>query len=154
FSSTYNSDGTLASTDLPATGDLPAETLNYHYNELGQPTTMSGKDTYVYGTTYSKFGEPAQRTLGARGQRVWLTNYYEEGTRRLQEAFTERESATGVQLGNVTYGYDPAGNVTKAVDAPQDVSGTTPPTNSSTKAPADAPPSDTQCFQYDYLHRL
>ena len=137
FGATYNEDGTIATSTMPAAGSLPAETLTYGYDAFGNPTTLSGAATYVSGTSYTDMSELGQLILGTTGKRLWMTNTYEIGTRRLTNIHTKRE-ATGAVQGNVTYTYDAIGNVKQIVDAPS----------------ATGVPKDTQCFTYDYLRRL
>jgi RHS repeat-associated protein len=133
---TYRADGSPASTALPALGDLPAETLVFGYDSLGQPSTMQGgTSTYIAATTYTALNERAQVELGKTGARVWQTTSYEEGTRRLTRLLTEREQAGNVRVDEVTYAYDQAGNVTRVADA----------------LPGSA--TDTNCFTYDHLQR-
>ncbi len=116
----YKVDGSPATTVLPAVGGLAAERLSHSYDERGQPYTLGTNlptDTYlVDGTGYTRFGELA--TIGRRhagGPTVDTVRFYEEGTRRLARALAMRETAPSV-LADVTYGYDPAGNVTKMAD--------------------------------------
>lgn len=132
---TYRADGSPASTKLPGLGDLPAETLVYGYGPLGLPSTLTGLSTYVGSTAYTALNESAQVALGAVGRRVWESTYYEEGTRRLSRLLTEREVAGSSAVDDLSYVYDPAGNVTRMADA---LAGSA---------------ADTQCFAYDHLRR-
>ncbi|MEU8609547.1 RHS repeat-associated core domain-containing protein [Actinoplanes sp. NPDC048791] len=136
---TYNIDGSPETITSPAAGDLTAETLRYGYNARGMPTFLTGTSGYVRDTTYSDFGEALQYTLGTStaSKYTWLTQAYEEGTRRLQNSRVDREAVTGTDT-NATYAYDAAGNITSIADQPS---------QTGTKA-------DVQCFQYDYLRRL
>jgi RHS repeat-associated protein len=135
---TYRPDGEVDSTTLPAMGGLPQETERVGYNSLGMPTTLAGASTYVTATGYTEYGELAQLTLNAGGKSLYRDFRYETGTRRLASAATRRE--TGAQLiSNVSYGYDPAGNVVRMSDTPD---------------PATGEAADTQCFHYDTLRRL
>ena len=138
-SSTYNLDGTVNTTTLPAVGGLLAETLTYGYNELGMLTTLSSNlGTYVNATTWSKLGAVLQRRYGNIGSRVIADFTYEDGTNRLQRAKTDVERATDTTQSDIAYSYDDAGNITRVADTP----------------PAATAPSDTQCYHYDYLRRL
>jgi len=131
---TYNPDGSPATITLPAAGDLKAEQLLYRYDELGEPTTMfSSLTNYVYARTYDFDGTMTQRVLGPYGTRLAEDYLYDPGTRRMTGATATPELKTAVA--NLAYTYDPAGNITKAVDT----------TNND---------PDTQCFGYDYLDRL
>jgi len=135
---TYNPDGTVKTSTLPAAGQLAAETLTYGYNELGMLTTLSSPlASYVAATTWNKLGSVQQRTYGSVGNRVTRTHSYEEGTERLSRAKTDIERLAATQA-DVGYNHDPAGNVTRIADTP----------------PAANAPSDVQCFRYDHLRRL
>ncbi|HTM84194.1 MAG TPA: RHS repeat-associated core domain-containing protein, partial [Mycobacterium sp.] len=137
--STYNLDGTVNTSTLPAVGGLTAETLSYGYNELGMLTTLSSNlGTYVNTTTWSKLGAVSQRRYGNTGKRIVADFTYEDGTNRLLRAKTDIELAANATQSDINYSYDPAGNITRVADTP----------------PAAAAPSDTQCYGYDYLRRL
>ncbi|MEH0974043.1 RHS repeat-associated core domain-containing protein [Micromonospora sp. CPCC 205546] len=145
FSSTFNVDGSLASRGMPSTnGDLPAETLSYTYDALGQATTMTSlydatNLSYVAGTNYNALGQLDQLTLDTddtAGGRVWHKFTHELETGRLTGVRVDRDTVSPNILSDVRYTYDNAGNITKAVDA------------------APNPVDDTQCFTYDYLRRL
>ncbi|WP_433434857.1 RHS repeat-associated core domain-containing protein [Nonomuraea sp. CA-141351] len=133
---TYAADDSLASETLPRLGTLAQETITYDYTSLGQLDTAKGAQTYVAQTTYTALGETAQLELGTNDKRLWRTTYYEDGTRRVSETLTEREQSGGVMVNDLTYGYDPAGNVTRITDR----------TAGSAR--------DTQCFATDYLRRI
>jgi RHS repeat-associated protein len=136
----YKIDGHLAHTsyaELPSV--LPAESVAYTYDDLGQVKTSSGgydgeTFDYVTDTTYTRYGELARTQLGDPGKRVWLSRYYDTHTRRLQRTIMDAEVPTPMQA-DVNYGYDPFGNITSVTD----------------KAPGN---EETQCFRYDYLQRL
>jgi RHS repeat-associated protein len=132
---TYRADGSPSSTALPQLGDLPAETVNYGYSPLGLPSSLTGAATYLGSTTYTALNEPSQVALGATGKRVWQSTYYEEGTRRVSRLLTEREVTGSSAVDDLSYVYDPAGNVTRQA---QTLAGTA---------------ADTQCFGYDALRR-
>jgi hypothetical protein len=109
----YNLDGTFQVTSDPAAGGLPAESLEYGYNDLSMPTTLSGATGYVQNTSYSKLGGVTQLTLGVSSSDTvkWLqiTNTYEDGTRRLQrELVTDDAQSAPVQ--DTSYTYDDAGH--------------------------------------------
>ncbi|WP_173073577.1 hypothetical protein [Phytohabitans rumicis] len=141
-SSTYKVDGTLATTTVPAiggTGGLPAETLTYGYDALGKPATLStsiGSTSYVSATSYTQFGEVSDTTLrNASGPVVDLLRSYEDGTHRLARSWMTRQTNPAT-LSDLTYTYDPAGNIAKTAEV---------------SAVAGA---ETQCYGYDYLRRL
>jgi len=140
YSSTigYNLDGTVQVTSAPAVGGLPAESLEYGYNDLSMPTTLSGTTGYVQDTSYSKLGDIGQVTLGVSSadSAKWLqiTNTYEDGTRRLKrELVTDDTHTAPVQ--DTSYVYDDAGNPIK------------------TATHADGT-DDVQCYRYDGHDRL
>ncbi|ACU98272.1 RHS repeat-associated core domain-containing protein [Saccharomonospora viridis] len=121
---------------MPAAGGLDSEAIGYEYNELGLPTETYGWDTYAQEHLYSPYGETLRLTIGEGGQRAWVTNYFTEGTRRLDQTILDRNTETGYRVADRHYSYDPAGNITRIANAPKDG------------------PQDVQCFAYDYLRRL
>ncbi|NUT52908.1 MAG: type IV secretion protein Rhs [Saccharothrix sp.] len=136
----YNPDGSLAALGLPKAGNLPAETVMHTYDDLGLPEQTSGADgnTTVFiasATEYTRYGEFSQVTLGSAGQRAWISNYYEDGSRRLKTSIVDAEVPTPMQA-KVDYTYDAAGTITGISDAP---TGAVP---------------DHQCFRHDHLQRL
>ncbi|WP_239152359.1 polymorphic toxin-type HINT domain-containing protein [Virgisporangium aliadipatigenens] len=135
FSSTFNDDGSPASTTMPAAGGLPAETLSFGYNEFSLPTTTTGLAPYVTGTTYTAYAEPSALQLSDGTTWVQHRYYYDQATRRPTNTLT-RTQTSNTPIVNASYTYDPAGNLTKVSDSPT------------------GQPTDTQCFWYDNLRRL
>jgi len=142
---TYKTNGAVATSTTPtvggvAVGGLPAETLTYTYNSVGQPTGLSGLQTYVASTAYTYDGQLAQQILGTAGKQVRHTYTYETDTRRLQasQVDTENQSALGTWVDKATdeYGFDQAGNVQWMATK-----------NNAVRDQA-------ECFDYDYLRRL
>ncbi|MFF1681929.1 polymorphic toxin-type HINT domain-containing protein [Streptomyces sp. NPDC058256] len=134
----YKPDGSVDEVGLPAAGDLPAETVTTGYTATGLPSfTLGDKTDYARETRYSNYGEVLQLTLGtdSADKYTWLTNTYEEGTRRLERARIDREIVKTPDS-DIAYGYDASGNIQKIADTPE---GKT---------------ADVQCFAYDYLRRL
>lgn len=131
--------GALLSSQSPAAGGLAAERVSTFYNDLGAPIKTGGLKTYVNEHIYSKFGETLRLTLGSdqSPDQLWLTNYFEEGTRRLEQSIVDRSRDTDYRIANQKYSYDTGGNVTRIADEPSDRSAW-----------------DTQCFRYDTLRRL
>ena len=138
----YNQDGSLATTRLPAVGDLGLETLTTGYNALGRPSTMDTSlggtlvakpDANTPGTEYTSFGEVGAIHLrNNAGPRADVARRYETDTRRLSQIWTTK--ATGVNnVADVRYNYDNAGNVNKISDLTS---------------------GDTQCFGTDHLQRM
>ncbi|MCQ9129798.1 polymorphic toxin-type HINT domain-containing protein [Streptomyces hilarionis] len=138
YTSTYNRDGTLQTSGLPAIGDLPAEVLTYTYDALQRPKTMKGTtDSYVTDTVYNRNSQLQQLELftGGSGKKVWQTYGYETGTDRLTRSVVDVYGATAPAKDS-TYSYDQAGNVLSIADT----------ANSATP--------DVQCFAYDSRQRL
>jgi RHS repeat-associated protein len=143
YNHTYNPDGSPKSTSIPETNTgLPTETLTYGYTALGAPTSLDSlygtqNLSYIENADYNALGELDQvdRYTGSGGH-VYTSYTRELDTGRLTGVRTDRDSVTPATLADTSYQYDPAGNITKVVDAAPD--------------PAD----DTQCFTYDQLRRL
>jgi RHS repeat-associated protein len=115
-SQTYNVDGSIATTSLPAVGGLPAETINYSYDTSGAPTTMSSSlMTYVWRTFYYPWGDPYELDHGNAGT-VQETLLREEDTQRLWQIWTTTGDPTNntawTTLFDRGWDHDPAGNVT------------------------------------------
>jgi RHS repeat-associated protein len=131
----YKADGSVGGRTYAEIGGLPAETLTYTYDDLGQLQTASGgydgeTVDYVTATTYTSYGELARTRLGSPGKQVWLSNYYETNTRRHTRSIVDAEVANPKQS-DVHYAYDSYGNITSIADT-----------------------ADVQCFRYDYVQRL
>ncbi|MET8824954.1 polymorphic toxin-type HINT domain-containing protein [Streptomyces sp. NPDC004610] len=139
FETTYRLDGSVASTREPAAGGLAGELISATYNNAGMQTGLSGTSGYLLAADYTALGQVGQLQLGtstAQGtKRVFLTNTYETGTRRLQTASVDDQTRGAVQ--DLTYSYDAAGNVTAISDSANVGTGT-----------------DNQCFTYDGHRRL
>ncbi|WP_254712250.1 polymorphic toxin-type HINT domain-containing protein [Streptomyces sp. TRM64462] len=133
YTSTYNSDGTLQGSTVPAAGDLPEEGLLYGYDELQRPTSMSG---YVTNAIYSNQSHLQQLELfTGSGKKVWQTYAYEQGTDRLTRSLVDVYGAPApVKQSN--YSYDQVGNVLSIADT------------------ANTATPDVQCFRYDTRQRL
>ncbi|WP_018352499.1 RHS repeat-associated core domain-containing protein [Longispora albida] len=136
---TYNQDGTALSQRIPAAGDLAVETLGYGYDGMGRPVTLDSgygtraKTTLVAGSTYTSFSELGTYSLrNEGGNTVDITRHYEEGTRRLDQIWTSKQTGPAT-ISDVRYSYDLAGNVS---------------------AISDLTSGDNQCFRSDYLQRL
>jgi RHS repeat-associated protein len=141
FTAAYRVDGTVAQTGSPAVGGLPSEIVSYTYNATGQQLTARGTTGYLQGAAFSPQGDLRQLRLGkdgTAGKQAYITNTYENGTRRL----------TGIQVTDDVHSYplqdliftqDDAGNVTSIFDNTT-LGGTTKP--------------DHQCFAYDGYSRM
>ncbi|MFE9641031.1 RHS repeat domain-containing protein [Nocardiopsis alba] len=140
FRTTYYPDGSVQAIDMPAAGALRAEGVKHGYDELGNPTTLSGADHIVTETVYSKIGNLAQRefhrgVLGA--DKTWQNFNFDQKTNRLAYASVVPQMGQG-SLSTQTYDYDDRGNLLSINDEPT--------------GPERA--SDVQCFDYDHLRRL
>ncbi|MGW5723225.1 RHS repeat-associated core domain-containing protein [Amycolatopsis sp. NPDC003865] len=142
FPITYDPNtGQVATVTSPAKGGLPQETVYRGYDALGALTTSSAatpsgtSTTLVSETDYNPFGQVLRTNYAAATdpKQVSTTNTYEDGTNRFASTLTVRATTTNNVVTNRTYGYDPAGDITKV---------------------ADTPTADNQCFGYDYLQRL
>ncbi len=133
----YTETGLPQTISYPAAGTLAPETLRYSYDADGQViSAQTGLATLLTAASYTPYGEPSQLTLSATsGKQLTQTFFYEEGSRRLLRARTDRNVSTP-SLADVNYSYDPAGNVTRIADTPAGGN------------------ADTQCFRYDHLRRL
>ncbi|MFB7091644.1 RHS repeat domain-containing protein, partial [Streptomyces sp. NPDC056296] len=131
FETHYNIDGTLKQTKDPALGGLPAETVGYDYNDLGNLTEIG---TYLTKIDYSALTEPQMLTMGTGEDQVYIANRYEEGTGRLTRSYTQDQTHP-YQLQDLNYSYDQTGNVTSISD---------PTTLGSTSS------AETQCFVSDH----
>jgi RHS repeat-associated protein len=138
-SMTYARDGNLASMSLPAAGDLAAEKVEYAYNALGEPTSLSSATggAYVSGAIRTAYGELARLSLTRTDAVGWQSFSYEDGTRRLSTMKVQRSGQTTTDA-DLAYSYDAAGNVTQIADRP-------------TRSGAVA---DVQCYAYDGLRRM
>ncbi|WP_406490644.1 hypothetical protein OHB06_01065 [Streptomyces sp. NBC_01604] len=134
-STTYNIDGTVQSTSMPAVAGLPAETVTNSYNDLGMLTGTDGMTDYVQNIGYSPYGEIEETRLGTStgAKQLQILNRYEDGTRRLTNTHSVDQTNTGY-TSDVDYVYDATGNVKSVTDK--------------------ANGTDTQCFAYDGYRRL
>ncbi|MEH1129520.1 RHS repeat-associated core domain-containing protein [Micromonospora sp. CPCC 206061] len=136
----YNPDGSIAGESYPAAGGMFAEEVFHTYDDTGRPlTTYGGPDgqtvTYAASTDYTRYGEMQRLQLGTGSKRVWLSQYYDTSTRRLDRVIVDAEVPAPMQS-DVHYEYDDIGNVTSIADTPL------------------AQTADRQCFRYDHLRRL
>ncbi|MFF0201483.1 RHS repeat-associated core domain-containing protein [Streptomyces sp. NPDC005017] len=132
---TYNIDGTVQSTSMPAVAGLPAETVTNSYNGLGMITGTDGMTDYVQNVGYSPYGEIEETRLGTStgAKQLQVLNRYEDGTRRLANTHTVDQTNAGY-TSDIDFVYDATGNVKSITDK--------------------ANGKDTQCFAYDGYRRL
>jgi RHS repeat-associated protein len=134
----YNADGTVAATTLPAIGGLPKETLTFTYTAAGLPATLGGLTSYLVGSTYDPLGRATQNML-SDGTKTLVKDYvHDPATGRLTRQVVWGETAPQV-LADRNYSYDAAGNVTAIADK---------------LAQYGAGSDDNQCFRHDHLRRL
>ena len=149
FNTSYETAQTWTKTGLPATntmaastntsgGGMPAETLTYSYDSLGNAAGMSGINAYVSGATYTPYGEPSQYVLGVNDQTATVNYDRNPQTRQITDITLTGQTATP-QIDRLQYTFDPAGNLTKSVE---------------TQGGAATGPKQTQCFAYDALRQL
>ncbi|MFE0733108.1 polymorphic toxin-type HINT domain-containing protein, partial [Streptomyces antibioticus] len=137
FTTTYNQDGTVRTSGLPAVGDLPAENVTYTYDELQRPTTMTGSTPYVTRTSYTDKSQLKELELySGGGKKVQQTFLYEKGTDRLTRSVTGVVGSTTGSARDASYSYDQVGNVLSVADT------------------ANTSALDVQCFAYDGRRRL
>jgi RHS repeat-associated protein len=138
-SNSYNLTGTLDSyTDgVPATVNLPQETIAYTYDAFDRPISVAGVNTwsYVSKLSYTEFDEPYQYTYGTTGNFAQQTLNYDDQTHRLTDSTTVTQSGAAI-ADKTSYAYQPSGNVTKITDK------------------LETGATDTQCFTYDWAQRL
>ncbi|MFI7217964.1 RHS repeat domain-containing protein [Micromonospora maritima] len=136
----YHPDGSPATTDLPAKGGLPAETVTNTYTDQGYLTGVTGLATYLASTQYYWHGAVKQQILGSGTKRARFTTTIDDATGRLTayQAETENQTTPGTWDEKLTekYTFDPAGTITSITE-----------TSANTVVA-------NQCFDYDYLQRL
>ncbi|MER7754510.1 polymorphic toxin-type HINT domain-containing protein [Kitasatospora sp. NPDC097643] len=128
--------GTLKTTDLPAAGGLPAETVYYSYTDTGLlQTANTADDTLVADVSYDALSRPVRTVVGPPGLQTVNTTQYDWATGRVINSFLDRQNGN-VAVDQAGYTYTASGRLT------------------SVSTVQDAQATDTQCFSYDYLGRL
>ncbi|HEX4725302.1 MAG TPA: RHS repeat-associated core domain-containing protein, partial [Pseudonocardiaceae bacterium] len=138
----YNLTGTLANQqDSPSAG-LPAENIQYGYDQLGQPDSLTSANwTYVNAVGYTTLGQPALYTLGG-SPTVQVSESYDPQTQALTDVRTA-DSLSSAVVDDTTYGYGTP-SVSKGANLLM----------STTDQQNGGATTDTQCFGYDYATRL
>jgi YD repeat-containing protein len=132
---TYAPNGQQLTTQLPALGDLPAETVTYNYDALSRPLDSVGLRFLVANTRYDEYGRPVMIDMGASfSNRVY--HDYDEPTGRVTNTSLNRFNTNMLEM-STAFTYDAAGNTLSAIDRPEGGFAT-----------------DAQCFTYDGLRRL
>ncbi|MBR7828697.1 hypothetical protein KDK95_20480 [Actinospica sp. MGRD01-02] len=144
----YTLTGSLSTQTDPAEGSLPTETLNYGYDEFGQPTSLKSTGgttwTYVSAIGYDEFGDPLEYTMPTVGGNVWAQMTYDPQTQALDSVQTT-DSTDAYVVDNLTYSYgNSSGSVSKGSGLVTQIQ----------DAQQSASTVDTQCFTYDYAQRL
>ncbi|WP_460744696.1 RHS repeat-associated core domain-containing protein [Mariniluteicoccus endophyticus] len=135
---TYNADGSLATTLLRGTGNISYERIQYGYDEIGRPKTLSGNGAYVSNTVYSADGKVLQLATGNTvGQATWSTYRHDDATGALTQSRFDREIVPNADA-VVDYTRNDAQQLTKIT----------------TTFPQAASPADNQCFTFDHQQRI
>lgn len=130
----YHPTGQLATTGLPATGPVAAETLTHGYNTRGAEHSLVGASSYVKSASYTQYGDLAAVNMGSVADNsIFLTYDRNQATGRLTTARTITAAGTVETTG---YTYDAAGNITNI------------------KATLLSGVVDNQCFSYDAQRQL
>lgn len=120
--SQYDALNRIVYSELPHNQDVPASTTRPTYNESGALDKMhvsvrgGGETIYVENIDYDAKG---QRARIEYGNGVVTVYDYEEVTYRLRRLNTYKRSSPGVLLQDLSYTYDPVGNITEIRDDAQ-----------------------------------
>ncbi len=134
-SSVVKPSGAVASTTFGADGGLPAETVNYSYNQNNVLTNFGGLVGYLATTQVDPFGRTTRWTLGAMPNQVVQTNIVDTATGRVTEQFLDKQSGS-THVDDVVNLYTASGRQTATTDVQH------------------ASLTDRQCFSYDQLGQL
>ncbi|MFJ4185164.1 RHS repeat-associated core domain-containing protein [Kitasatospora sp. NPDC089509] len=130
--------GAVTKDSRSTVGDIAGETVNYTYDSNGPLSTFGGSVTYDLSSDWDAYGRNIRSTVNPWGTQIVVTNTYDESTGRPLQQFVDKQTAATGAVQQLTYTYNPAGQVTGIRNIPDN-------TPSST---------DLQCFGYDYLSRL
>ncbi|MGH3863517.1 RHS repeat-associated core domain-containing protein, partial [Actinokineospora sp.] len=123
-------------TDYPAHGGLPFEPFGFSYSgALDLLSGIAGLTGYQNQVLHDAFGRPDEIHLNAAKVSV-LRQRYDAHDSRLLERWLMRAEGTPLEVERTSFGYDPAGNVTR--ETTSRLAGAT----------------ETQCYRYDNLVRL
>ncbi|MCX4762128.1 polymorphic toxin-type HINT domain-containing protein [Streptomyces sp. NBC_01275] len=143
YKTTYDVDGSVLTSSIPAAGGLSAEKLFPKYDALQRQTELRS----VYGSTDYTYVDKAEYSTTSQLRRLLLTSKaesakttelgfeYERGTDRPTHSFVKTNDSASV-VSDARYTYDQVGNVTSIADSPA------------------GGQADTQCFRYDWQRRL
>lgn len=144
----YSALGQLQSTDLPVGGDLQPDTVGYGYDQNG--LLVGSSDSYgdlASDSSYSPYGEIQRRVMGDYPSQVVQDTVYDPATRRVSNS-TLSQLGWNAPVDTTAYTYNPAGQITAAVDIQGTAAGISNGLVSASTA------TDAQCFHYDYAGRL
>jgi RHS repeat-associated protein len=114
--STYTTlTGEPATTTYNADNGLPAETVSYSFDAMGQETQIGGAATYLAGLAYDAWGNPHRVTMGPFPDQLAQTYTRDPATQRLLEAQADFETLK-FEPDATSYTYDKAGQVTSVSD--------------------------------------
>ncbi|MFD9411015.1 polymorphic toxin-type HINT domain-containing protein [Streptomyces sp. NPDC059989] len=140
WTSTYNITGQLLTTEHPAMGGLPAETVGSTYKSVSGLLNSMGAGTsrLVSAMTYDHYGRNTRQELGAPRQRLYRSAEYDDHTGAVTRSYTDRDLAPQ-RIEDTKYGYNLVGSITSIATAyGEDTLRTT----------------DTQCVNLDALNRI
>ncbi len=141
----YNTAGNPLDQEDPASGGLPAETINYGYDSYGQPTSVgSSLGDYVSALGYDEYGNPLLYTMGTTSNWASLALTYDPQTDAVTNAETT-DSTSSTVVDNTSYNWG------TPTSTPSQGSGLL---LSTTDAQSGGTTTDTQCFQYDGQQHL
>src|SRR5262249_3165978 len=133
---TYNPiSGSIASIAYQAEGGLPAETVNYSYNQNGVLSNLGGATSYLSSTVVDPYGRITTWKMGAMPYQAAQTNLYDQATGSLLGQTFDRETAD-THVDDITSLYDPSGKITATRDI------------------QDGSKTDLQCYAYNGLGQL
>lgn len=135
---TYNSNGSLKRTLLPAAGPLIAEELSYGYDAADRVAAVAGGAAYVADAVFTGDDMLTQIASGSSaGHLTWQTMDYDLATGRQTRLRLDRENAAKADA-DIAYRYTNSGLIA-SMSAAQPQSGAA---------------TDTQCFAHDWDGRL
>ncbi|MFI5545548.1 polymorphic toxin-type HINT domain-containing protein [Streptomyces sp. NPDC051815] len=140
WTNVYNITGQVLSTRQPAMGGLPAESVGSTYHSVSGllKSMAAGSSRLVTSSTYDHYGRTMRQELGSSGQRLYLSNEYDDHTGALLRAVIDRD-VEPKRIEDTKYTNDPVGNLTAIASVyGQDAARTT----------------DTQCVNLDSLRRI
>ncbi len=111
----YSTTGLMTAETPAAGGGLPAESLTFTYDKLGDPITENGLDTYASNAVWTPFGEISQIDLGTGPSSAALTYSYDPQTRNVT-GINLSDQQPVPQVDNVAYTYNADQQITQIAD--------------------------------------